>query len=248
MTRKTKEDIDMMVELYNSGKTIKQVAKIIGSNAITVSKYLRLNTKLRPKNWRPPHPNNSFSLIDNISAYWLGFIAADGHIRDAESNDRQRDATFTVEISERDLSHLHKLKDYVGEGNIYKRGRNDGCYIYACRRHYIVDNLSQWLPVNNKTEQVIIPNMLTEVEKGHFMRGYIDGDGHITSSGSIQITSCANMINSIKEFFNMKHREYQKKNNKAITLIYNKKESLDIFNLVNANTQLRLDRKWCKIK
>lgn len=137
-----------------------------------------------------------FSNIDGgAKAYWLGFINADGCVTTQNR--------LTVEISQRDQSHLEKLRQALSaEHSIYERGE-------LCRLVITSKKLSDSLkslgvePRKSKTsgKSVKVPDGL----ESHFWRGVVDGDGHYSKSqrtivlagNQLTVQDFASWVNSV---------------------------------------------------
>lgn len=129
---------------------------------------------------------NFFDTIDTEEkAYWAGFIAADGNIR----NDFHK---MRIELNIKDKEHLEEFKRNINGDMPIKesiRYKNHSCYIdlnsvQICKslnKIGITPNKSLTLKVDFNQ----IPTSLIH----HFIRGYFDGDGslcHTIQDGKIR--------------------------------------------------------------
>lgn len=109
----------------------------------------------------------------NETYYWLGFIAADGHIHD---NKRLK-----IGLSNYDYEHLEKFSKYIGINEPNVRITNNGyeeCYV-SIQDGIISEFAKKFNIVSNKT---IEPIKLPKISDNLFLSyiaGYIDGDGSI---------------------------------------------------------------------
>ncbi len=104
-------------------------------------------------------------------AYFLGFIAADGHIRYNQNS-------LVIKIKRDDIKILEKFKNVIEfEGDIWY-APNDQCQIFMTSSKLIQD-LSKYSITANKTNKVEFPEVSTHLIN-HFMRGVFDGDGCIS--------------------------------------------------------------------
>lgn len=121
---------------------------------------------------------NYFDVIDTEEkAYWLGFIYADGFVHIDKSG-----YEFGVELSSIDIDHLEKLKKAVSSDSpITTRTRNTGIETSSLRifKKEWVDSLIKNGVTANKTLTMRVPHLETTLQR-HFVRGYFDGDGHVS--------------------------------------------------------------------
>jgi len=102
-------------------------------------------------------------------AYWLGFIFGDGCVTSRESQD-----CLSVELHERDIDHLCKLKDDLSAEHSISRRRNEACLsVYDDR---LVESLRKKGCDENKTKSSAVPNIPTDF-RPDFIRGLVDADG-----------------------------------------------------------------------
>lgn len=121
-----------------------------------------------------------FEKIDSEeSAYWLGFIFADGFITKRKSGQD----VFSIKSSE--IEPLEKIRNFLKTDKpVYKFISNNG---YNKGKHYyqltivsnkIVNDLEKLGCVSNKSLILKYPNISKELNN-HFIRGYFDGDGSV---------------------------------------------------------------------
>lgn len=182
----------------------------------------------------------AFKSPDQYEAYWLGFIAADGHIRYQPEKHRYE---LIVEVNKKDEAHVEKLRSYLGFGSKFFRSR-DSCVIFSFCSKQLAENLILWITPNNKTEVdnfSIIPDYL----KDSFVRGYFDGDGHMDVT-KFSITSCPATLLPMASYINARLSEdarvYSKKNNKAMSVHWNKVATLKFRREFVGD--IRMERKW----
>lgn len=121
-----------------------------------------------------------FENIDtNSKAYWLGFIAADGCIK--ERNDAY---ILSIGLATKDLNHLEKFKKEIEseavisiENCFHKKMQKyyETAYFRVSRRifceHIITHGVGR-----NKSKELSLPNLPDNLMR-HYIRGYFDGDG-----------------------------------------------------------------------
>ena len=263
---------DQILELYNSGLNIKQISEVINVPARRLGeiiKYLDLNiiTKNRSK-----INEDFFDNIDSeIKAYLLGFFVADGCMY-KEYKKRNNIVysiryRFSLANSIDDLEVIQLFNKYICPYNIIhfynnQRGvlykRKEQCILKWCSKH-MFDVLEKYGIHQNKTfenEAVISDEIINSQYFNHFLRGLIDGDGHIDKT-SIEI-----VLNSYKFMYQIMN--YLTKYNidsfrtieiKGKTTNYyhlhitgGKKMFNKIYDLLYLNSNFNLDRKYTEIK
>ena len=120
-----------------------------------------------------------FKYIDSEeSAYWLGFIVADGNIN-------KNGHSLHINLSRRDKSHLQKLsnllKQPVKDTVWQKDGKfYNGCYLCLSSSECWNDLYSLGVvPNKGVSDQSVILNNIPDDLKHHFLRGVFDGDGTV---------------------------------------------------------------------
>ena len=127
-----------------------------------------------------------FSDLTEKSAYWLGFIYADGCIE--SSRDR-----LTISLSIKDLEHLKKFQDDIEATHkiSFNKARYSEKYKYTEKcsirisSKKIKEDLGKLGCEPRKSLTCKFPKISNEMIP-HFIRGYFDGDG------SVSIVKCKN--------------------------------------------------------
>lgn len=128
-----------------------------------------------------------FDTITEESAYWIGFILADGNVYHPKKRSKQ----LNLGLAEKDWEHLEKFKKFIGSNKplYYNKG---GVFIsfYSNR---IVDKLAEYGIVPRKSKIAKIPEQLKN--NRHFWRGMVDGDGWISikEDGSTILGLCGTL-------------------------------------------------------
>jgi hypothetical protein len=122
-----------------------------------------------------------FASMNEDSAYWAGFLAADGCL-----SPRRR--MVQVYLARRDRGHLEKLAAALGyTGSIVdsKPVNNfapDGAAlsrITLCHAREMIEDLNQHFRVTPRKTYNLEPPVLPRPFARHFLRGLVDGDGSI---------------------------------------------------------------------
>lgn|SRR3990167_3933137 len=121
--------------------------------------------------------DNFFSVPMPLSAYWAGFIAADGSIGDGYNR-----TCLSIALSWKDVGHLQKFRDVICPDKPIKKYLQNGNTIakFVVNSSMIINNLSEiYNIVHGKSLTLLPPNITDEKLKWSYVAGYIDGDGSI---------------------------------------------------------------------
>lgn len=177
---KTKRSIyirDYLIENY-SKKSKEEIKNDLGLSWSYIQKMAHLLNIKRDFN----ESVKSFSLSkllngSNESYYWIGFIIADGHIT--------KEDNIQVNVSGRDISHMIRLRDYLGDVKIYFK--NGIVRLHLCDRPTVIKikELFNWK--TNKTKNPLDIPHLNDDELFSLIIGFIDGDGSISKKGTLTV-------------------------------------------------------------
>jgi hypothetical protein len=173
--------------LYLSGMSLKQVGKELGHKPQTIWLWLKergvqTRTSKQAAVFAPKRSavhdfnQNAFDEINTEeTAYWLGFILADGCVR-------SRGNSFAVNLKQSDYQHLVKLKTFLDashrvsfhkQGDYYERNSS----FSVTGKHFCEKLRSLGIVAGAKQ-----PYRVSRDLEAHYWRGVIDGDGCIVRS------------------------------------------------------------------
>lgn len=116
----------------------------------------------------------AFDTLTADSAYWIGFLMADGCICHN---------TLSLELQVRDIEHLHKFRNFVGGTQKINtrirvcRGKEHELASYHASSVYMKEGIAKFGILPNKSLTALA---VKELEfNRHFWRGCIDGDGSV---------------------------------------------------------------------
>ncbi len=190
-------DEEKICNLYSDGNSLVTISKIYN---VSTKPIFRILKKHHIKTRRVGHPKiykcneNIFQENTEQSFYLAGFIAADGTIKKQKYSN-----ILKISLSAKDKSHLEKIQKLLDNDSPIK------LYSYKPKNNIIVNNnalyekysyveltitsskickdLERFNIVSNKTYKYDLPEWLVQHPMfNHFIRGYIDGDGTISSS------------------------------------------------------------------
>jgi len=134
-----------------------------------------------------------FDVLNENSAYWLGFLYADGYVRLRNG----RSGTLKLKLKVTDRNHIEKFLNDIDSDHPIKcgiDGKSKFC-LTSVNSNKMVKRLFELGCVNNKTFKIRLPD-LTQNLMSHFIRGYFDGDGSISKvknrPNSFVLNICSN--------------------------------------------------------
>ena len=182
--KETKERINIKND-YLKGVSIKSLSRKYSRSGNFIYATLRFyNIEIRKDLYRKyDFDQNIFSIIDSQEkAYWLGFLYADGYI------DEER-GKIELSLKYDDKEHLAAFSRFIDSTPAIpitvRYSMCNGKKIKACRiiisSKKMTEDLSALGCIQAKSLQL---NEIPELEDDlirHFIRGYFDGDGFVTS-------------------------------------------------------------------
>ena len=173
-----------VVNQYNKLKNVRKVAKYFNVSISPITRILKSNG-FELTNRRYDVNHNYFDIIDTEEkAYWLGFLYADGYIRERKSGN-----SLEMKLSIKDKHHLELFRKSIGSNHKIVDGFNSVKYkggissshmsslaMYSSR---LVESIKSQGFHSRKTFTIEQPNINDELIH-HFIRGFFDGDGSFT--------------------------------------------------------------------
>lgn len=243
-----------VVNQYNRLKNVHKVAKHFNVSISPIKRILKLNG-VELTNRRYNVNEHYFDDIDTEEkAYWLGFLYADGYIRERKSGD-----SLEMKLSIKDKSHLelfrssicsnHKIVDGFNKVN-YKGGVSTS---HMCCLAIYSANLVKSIKTkgfhSRKTFTIERPN-ITDDLMNHFIRGYFDGDGSFTFVKSVRnTTGIVSVSPKFREFLMEEIKKmtgiekFYIDNLRGYLMIQNKIDNNKFYNYIYKNATIFLARK-----
>ena len=133
---------------------------------------------MRPRN-TGSFDHHYFKAIDTeAKAYWLGFIMADGCVRDTVLRGAME---LSIHLAGKDQSHLERFKEAVGAVTKVHTEKSGSVRVGLRSDHLCSDLISHGCTAR-KSLTLQFPNVPQPLER-HLVRGYFDGDGSVCVSG-----------------------------------------------------------------
>lgn len=193
---------------YLAGKSILELSSEFDFSTSKINRILEYHKVDRSRSYRRYALNeNVFETInDENSAYWLGFLYADGYI----SNDGN---ILEIGLSSKDKDHLEKFRLFLETDSPIKNRDvllNEKVFhssrLQICSKK-LVSDLSALGCMNKKSLILEFPTaeQVPEHLIQHFMRGYFDGDGcyHLSKTSNqrqFSIIGTKSFIERYEEF------------------------------------------------
>lgn len=244
----SKED-DYVKQNYAAQGAIK-IASILNRTYASVKhRAIKFKIKSLVKNSSRRNSLNekSFEIITKKSAYWAGFIAADGCIYNNK---------LSMGLAEKDLFQMKELLNFLKSSakiTFNKKQKSVGFSISSkkiCKDLYNNFNIT-----SNKSLTLKPPTKLKRpAHKISFIKGYIDGDGCIGLYPNRLILSILGtkevlewIDNTLLEIISTPKRNIRKIKN-IHEIAYYGKLAKKVLTFIKKSTKNGLNRKWDKVK
>lgn len=167
-----------IINLYQSGKSAKEISELYDLHPTWICRILKKNgiivekggAKRRRKHINSEINHDFFKEITERSAYYLGFIYADGNIYKKSDKHSWR---VTLEIKDSDIEILENFS--IGNKINYNPKKNS---VYmSITSNEIAEDLMKYGITSKKTKSCVFPTNIPDEFIHHFIRGYFDGDG-----------------------------------------------------------------------
>lgn len=195
-----------IIHLYRSGLSGTKIANRLKITRYKVYSVLERNqeTRTNKENYALSFNDRYFKVINTErKAYFLGLLMADGSIIQPKNSSK----VTKLELKREDKKVIEELTTSLG---LHKERLKE--YIYGPKPDQIssrllvpsdilAHDLKQHGIHPRKTFLVKFPN-LNENLKRHFIRGYFDGDGCITTGPTVKIIGTIALLQEIEKCFN----------------------------------------------
>jgi lambda repressor-like predicted transcriptional regulator len=176
MSLRTSEEISKNVcSMYSVGQGVMEISKTVSLHRTTIQRILHRNgIKLRKTScWKNTYNVNFFDDYGFNSAYWAGFILADGCIR----SDRP---ALAIHLQQKDELHLQKFCKAIDfKGKLEHDKYNSSVRIQTSGIWFPQMLLKNYGITPRKSLTTNFPKQLPEHFYPSFIRGIMDGDGSV---------------------------------------------------------------------
>ncbi|GHO67200.1 hypothetical protein KSC_060920 [Ktedonobacter sp. SOSP1-52] len=169
---------DELIALQNAGNQgrTRDIAITLGRSINSVRrkrKSLDLTPSANVFNRKYTINDAAFVALSEESAYWMGFIAADGCLRQGTKGI----STVAIQLAEKDAEHLMRLRSFLNAEHPVTVNHGKASFIFSSATIY--QKLIDCGITPNKTATLTFPLTIPHTLRHHFIRGYFDGDGSI---------------------------------------------------------------------
>lgn len=250
------KDADI-VKYFLDSRDRQDTAKFFNIAPSTVTRILKRNN-VPIKTHKHNFNENIFEVIDTEEkAYWLGFIYADGCVIKSD-----KEFKFEITLSTKDKMHLVKFNNFInGDSNIIKEQNkiyNNKVYSrvrWTVSNKKLCSDLIKNGVVPRKTYTLTFPSeeILPEKLVSHFIRGFFDGDGSISTKETSTSTLMVQLIGTksmLKECLNRIKISTTLINNNSVTdpdlchFQLKVAKSIKFLQYIYNNATIYLDRKY----
>lgn len=245
-----------LINSYTKTKSLRKTSKFFDISKTKLTKILKRNKVSFNKNkfdLKYKVNSNFFENInDEFSAYWLGFIYADGYV------DEKRNI-LRIELGEKDKNHLEKLLISLDSNHVINYRETKNTYWVSISDKKLITNLKLQGIKQKKSLTCTFPTNLNNEIIKDFIRGYFDGDGSIYTIGKngagVGIIGTESFLFNLRKIIlentkvsKMRLRSVNKENKMFRLEIYNKKDTILFSNWLYKNSKIHLTRKYNKYK
>jgi hypothetical protein len=192
---------------YERGESIQQLADRCGIGPKAVVKILaRAGTKMRRPGRLAVVRDDAFDTITPESAYWIGFLMADGCVSDPSGRPKR----ISLGLQERDASHVEAFRSFLNSRNTISISRQVAIrggseflkHQFVVSSDALADALARYGVGPRKSLTARVVGLEGNRD---FWRGVIDGDGHIREAAggksiSVQLVGSEGMMRQFLDF------------------------------------------------
>lgn len=246
-TQITEQDIDLMCELYNKGKTQKEIFELFKNKINCESTvWVYLNKRgIKKRNTGSKSSVKNHNYFENIDteekAYFLGLFLADGSICHDNKNDKycvinlglKQEDEYLIEKFAKEIGFTGKLYKETLDQEKYIKRKNfakDGFTTIKFRSVKMSNDLLKYDITPHKSNRERISENIPEKYLNHFIRGMFDGDGSVfISDGYLRVSYYGSheICQQLIDLFGFKNKVYDKETISFIS--FQKKESVKKF-------------------
>lgn len=188
-----------IINRYNSGESFKDIAKEYECNWQTIKRLLEKNDIKSRANRKHFYNEDIFNVIDTAEkAYWIGFITADGYINEDKN-------FLRIKLQECDKKHLESFISFIGgdqkmiKTEIHNITNNIQYYAEVNGKPFIKSLVDLGLRQGKSTNEKWCNKIPNEYIKD-YVRGIIDGDGHINIGVNFDICNSYEVLEHIQDW------------------------------------------------
>ena len=246
-------DSKKIKDLYNDGLSTKSIAEQLNVSAESIRRVLKREGVERRHSLYSVN-EHYFDVIDSQDkAYFMGLLYADGY------NDPTKNL-IVITLHDRDKHILESFNQCVQNTRplrfINKSAQNPNwsdCYELIIVNHHMSSMLEKYGVVKAKSMILQFPDWIDRKLLPHFLRGYMDGDGHIAKAqykynaefvGTEMF--CNRVVQLMEEEIGISAYVYKPNPEKTTTIVKfcNKANSVTFLDYIYKDANLYLKRKF----
>jgi hypothetical protein len=175
-SRFSEDHIADMARRYLSGETMAAIGASYSIHRGTVDSLLRCRgvpilSRADAKRKYPFREDAFDTIADEPTAYWLGFLCADGCVVL-----RRGSGEVHLVLQKRDIAHLERYRTFVETTAPIRKETNYQTYRVSLYSLHLAQTLNSLGCTPRKSLSLRFPT-LPQTLVPHFVRGYFDGDG-----------------------------------------------------------------------
>lgn len=252
-----KEKYDEIIDLYQNGMSLEKIGLKYEASRHAIKTVLN---KMGVQTRDDSHKGRKYTINENYfdeidtpnKAYILGLLYADG------CNHRETNHV-NLELQERDKDILDKIKVeletnkplYFNELNKRSDQWQNAYRLNICNKH-ISETLEEKGVVPRKSLILEFPEWLPDEFLSHFLRGYMDGDGHIQcfTCRNASFASTENFCLAVQKRLNNIgieshiHNTQNKENSTRILYIFKISNIIKFLDYIYKDAELYIQRKY----
>ncbi len=246
-TRWTPEEDQILRDTRETMKP-KELAVLLNRSIGSVRN--RIDHLRLPRVWNYKYYTNHdyFEHLTDESAYWLGFIFADGCVR-PELN------MMVLQVAIKDEEHLKLFHSKIGGSLRHDASRPDAVTLNVVSKKLIKDLIAHGCCAA-KSLILDFPKLPEEVIP-HFIRGYLDGDGCIFNYDehlkrgkpkiAFNVLGTKSFLENLNSYLPFPCKVHLKHKTRIYTTMHYSKKAETNLAWIHQNSKLCLDRKWSKL-
>lgn len=224
--------------------TVDSICEQVGVSKATLYRHMRPSRGHLNKGRKYPFSLERFKEESPSKYYWMGFISADGSINSS---------SLAIELASTDEEHLEKFLEWCKSNSPITRRVNNGGHeaskvsIHSRELVGLFEEMGMYMDGRKTTSTA---DFVPEEFLGHYIRGYVDGDGSVSfhKSGQIYLSVSSNsleIVQTIRDFVSSKNKIQDYKTYYRFTTLGNNRavRALDLI-YKNSTKETRLDRKY----
>lgn len=238
----------------NVGKlSQREIARRLGIGKTTINRWTK---EIGFKHKKHIVDKNFFDSWSEYSAYVLGYIYADG---DITWNPKKGYQALTITAAEKDKNHLENVRQLLKSTKplLYSKGTNS--FRLIANNKILVQRLMLLGVFPRKKLTIKFPTFVPNEYLSHFIRGIVDGDGHVRyvnrkkspyfeisiSSGSINF--CNGFIDTIRNLIDV-DASTRKVGKNTFIIQYSCSRGEKLAKFIYSNASIFIERKHMKFK